>query len=243
MRQDDLMDFLALQESLRRVVADRIRQHEYTGSSLAKETGFCQAHISNFLHRKCGLSLQTMDCILEALHLSVADLLDPAEIKARAHVASPPKGYENIPLVNPAAAPIRLVPHSAILECVTFKKSFLRRLRPGMASPREEWQRFLCIEADAENGDAMAPCISPGAILLIDRHYNSLQPYRRKNSNLYGVYSAGHVLIRYIVPQDGTLLLRPQNQQFPLILIETGSHGSVLADLIIGRVCHASREL
>jgi len=237
------MDFLALQESLRRVVADRIRQHEFTGASLAKETGFRQAHISNFLHRKRGLSLQAMDCILEALHLSVADLLDPAEIKARAHVASPPKGYENIPLVKPAAAPSRLVPHSAILECVTFKKSFLRRLRPGMASPREEWSRFLCIEADAENGDAMAPCISPGAILLIDRHYNSLQPYRRMNANLYAVHNAGRVLIRYIERQDGSLLLRPQNQQFSLALIVIGSDGRLPAEQIVGRVCHASREL
>jgi hypothetical protein len=33
------MDFFELQESLRRVVADKIRQHEFTGSSLAKGTG------------------------------------------------------------------------------------------------------------------------------------------------------------------------------------------------------------
>ena len=89
----------------------------------------------------------------------------------------------------------------------------------------------------------MAPCISPGAILLIDRHYNSLQPYRRKNSNIYAVHSARSVLIRYIEPQNGTLLLRPQNPQFPLIVIETGSDGSLSAEQIIGRVCHAGSEL
>ena len=238
------MDFLALQESLRRVVADRIRQHELTGSSLAKATGFRQsAHISNFLHRKRGLSLQAMNCILEALDLSVADLLDPAEIEARAHVASPSEEYENIPLVNPAAAPNRLVPHPAIIEHVAFKKSFLRGLRPDMASPREEWPRFLCIKVDAENGKAMAPYISPGAILLIDRHYNSLRPYRRRHSNVYAVHEAGWVLIRYIEPQDGTLLLRPQSQQSSLILLGTGSDGSSAADQIIGRICHVSREL
>jgi hypothetical protein len=112
-----------------------------------------------------------------------------------------------------------------------------------MASPREEWPRFLCIKADAENGSAMASCISPGAILLIDRHYNSLQPYRRKNRNLYAVHSAERILIRYIEPQNGTLLLRPHNPQFPLIVIETGNDGSLPADQIIGRICHASREL
>jgi transcriptional regulator with XRE-family HTH domain len=136
------MDFLALQESLRTIVADKIRQHEFTGSSLAKETGFRQAHISNFLKRKRGLSVDAMDRILETLHLSVVDLLDPVEIEARAHVASPLEGYENIPLVNPTATFSQLVPHSAILEHVAFKKSFLHRLHPDMASPREELPRF-----------------------------------------------------------------------------------------------------
>jgi hypothetical protein len=184
-----------------------------------------------------------MNCILEALHLSVADLLDPGEIEARAHVASPSDEYENVPLVNPTAAPSGLVPHSAILEHVVFKKSFLHRLRPDMASPREDWPRFLCIKVDAENGKAMAPYISLGAILLIDRHYNSLQPYRRRHSNAYAVHEAGWVLIRYIEPQDGTLLLRPQSQQSSLILLGTGSDGRSAADQIIGRICHVSREL
>jgi hypothetical protein len=224
-------------------VADKIRQHEFTGASLANETGFRQAHISNFLNRKRGLSLQTMDCILKVLHLTVADLLEPEEIKARVYVASPQKGYESIPAVDPAVAPCRFIPHSAVLEYVMFKMSFLRSLRPDMASPREDWRRFVCIKADTENGNAMTPCISAGAILLIDRHYNSLQPYRRKCSNLYAVHNIGRLLIRYVEPRDGTLLLRPQSQQIALILIEKGSGGGVPADQIIGRVCHASREL
>jgi hypothetical protein len=184
-----------------------------------------------------------MDRILKALHLTVADLFDPAESKAKAYVSSPSEDYENIPLVNPTATPFRHVPHSAVLEHIAFKKSFLHRLRSDMASPREEWPRFLCIKVDAENGKAMAPYISPGAILLIDRHYNSLRPYRRRHSNVYAVHEAGWVLIRYIEPQDGTLLLRPQSQQSSLILLGTGSDGSSAADQIIGRICHVSREL
>ena len=57
-----------------------------------------------------------------------------------------------------------------------------------------------------------------------------LQPYSRKSSNLYAVRGDRRVLIRYIEPQDGTLLLRPQSQQFPLILIETSNDGSVTDD-------------
>ena len=237
------MDFLALRESLRRVIADRIQQHEITCAFLAEKTGVGPAHISNFLHRNRGLSLHTMDCILEVLHLKVADLFDPAEFKARAPIASPRAGNEDIPLVSPKAAPFQHVPHSAILEYITFKRSFLYRLRPAMASAREEWPRFLCIKADAENGHAMAPCISPGTILLIDRHYNSLRAYRRKNSNLYAVCGDEGVLFRHVEPQNGSLLLRPQSREFPLVLIATGSDGRLPADRIIGRVCHAGREL
>jgi hypothetical protein len=69
-----------------------------------------------------------------------------------------------------------------------------------MANPREELPRFLCIKVDARKANAMAPWICPGAILLIDRHYNSLRSYRRKHSNVYAVYNAGSVLIRYIEP-------------------------------------------
>jgi hypothetical protein len=89
----------------------------------------------------------------------------------------------------------------------------------------------------------MAPYISPGANLLIDRHYNSLRTYRRRHSNVYAVRNDERMLIRYIEPLNGALLLRPQSRQFPLTLIGTGSDGSSAADQIIGRVCHVSREL
>ena len=35
----------------------------------------------------------------------------------------------------------------------------------------------------------MRPRLAPGAMLLIDRHYNSLRSYRRQEPNLYVVKS------------------------------------------------------
>src|SRR5215470_5229582 len=46
-----------LLENLRRVLWARIEAGELTGLRLAEQTGFKQAHISNFLNRKRGLSL------------------------------------------------------------------------------------------------------------------------------------------------------------------------------------------
>ena len=44
-----------------------------------------QAHISNFLNRKRGLSLEGMDKVLLTQHLSVLDLLNPDDVNRRVH--------------------------------------------------------------------------------------------------------------------------------------------------------------
>src|SRR6516165_2462958 len=83
------MKFRALQDNLRRTLWDRIEEGELTGLHLAELTGFKQAHISNFLNRKRGLSLEGMDKFLAVQHLSVLDLLDPSEVNKRASILPP----------------------------------------------------------------------------------------------------------------------------------------------------------
>src|SRR5205085_7503004 len=83
------MKFKALQENLRKLLWGRIERRELTGMRLAQQTGFKQAHISNFLNRKRSLSLEGMDKVLTVQHLSVLDLLDPAEINKRASIMPP----------------------------------------------------------------------------------------------------------------------------------------------------------
>ena len=78
------MKFRVLQENLRKILWERIEANELTGLRLAQQTGFKQAHISNFLNRKRGLSLEGMDKVIAVQHLSVLDLLDPAEVNKRA---------------------------------------------------------------------------------------------------------------------------------------------------------------
>src|SRR2546428_6449469 len=78
------MKFQALQENLRKALWERIQEGDLTGLRLARETGFKQAHISNFLNRKRGLSIEGMDKVLNVERLSVLDLLGPSEIKERA---------------------------------------------------------------------------------------------------------------------------------------------------------------
>ena len=74
------MKFQSLQENLRKRLWQRIDDGQLTGLRLAEETGFKQAHISNFLNGKRSLSLEGFDRVLSVLRLSVLDLLDPKEI-------------------------------------------------------------------------------------------------------------------------------------------------------------------
>src|SRR5438874_7506763 len=95
------MKFKTLQDNLRRTLWGRIEEGDLTGLRLAEQTGFKQAHISNFLNRKRGLSLEGMDKVLAVQHLSVLDLLDPHEINKRASIVAPSEDeFESVLLVD-----------------------------------------------------------------------------------------------------------------------------------------------
>src|SRR5437588_405716 len=83
------MKFKALQDNLRHVLWGRIAAKQLTGMRLAQQTGFKQAHISNFLNRKRSLSMEGLDKVLSVQHLSVLDLLDPNEVNRRASILPP----------------------------------------------------------------------------------------------------------------------------------------------------------
>jgi hypothetical protein len=237
------MDFLALQDTLRNIVAGRIRAGKLTGVALAQTTGFRQAHISNFLNRRRGLSIQAMNRIIEVLGLDVLDLIEPAEINQRATFPPPSEGaYSSVLLIEPAAAIAQpVVTRSSVLDILKFKQSFLRRLRPDMVSARQDWIRFVLVKADAANGLAMHPRMKAGATLLIDRHYNSLRPYRRGAANIYAVAKDDNLLVRYLELQESQLLLRPHNQQCPLTTVSI-REGKSFADYIVGRICYVAFE-
>src|SRR6202140_3862420 len=91
------MKFKVLQENLRKTLWHRIEEEGLTGLRLAEQTGFKQAHISNFLNRKRGLSLEGMDTVLRVQHLSVPARLDPEEVNKRASILPPSDDqFENV---------------------------------------------------------------------------------------------------------------------------------------------------
>ena len=238
------MKFKVLQENLRKILWQRIEVGELTGLRLARQTGFKQAHISNFLNRKRGLSLEGMDKVLQVQHLSVLDLLDPTEINKRASILPPsPDDFENVVLADTLVAATQpLIVSIHVKEIFKFKKSLLHRIRPDPDTDRPDWQRFVLIRLDAHEALAMHPRLQPGATLLIDRHYTSLRPYRKGELNMYAVLKNDFCAVRYVELAEAHLILRPHNQSRPIELVSLGE-GKKAADYLVGRICHVSFEI
>jgi hypothetical protein len=237
------MKFKILQDNLRKILWDRIEAGELTGLRLAQQTGFKQAHISNFLNRKRGLSIEGMDKVLQVQHLSVLDLLDPAEVNKRATVVPPSADdFENVVLTDSSTAATQShVASMHVKDIFKFKKSFLHKLKRETEGARSDWQRFVLIKVDPRDAQAMSPRLAPGATLLIDRHYNSLKPYRKGEFNMYAVLKNDNCAIRYVESAGRHLILRPHNQSSPLEVLPIAEEKSA-EDYLIGRICQIGLE-
>ena len=237
------MKFKILQDNLRKILWQRIEAGELTGLRLAQQAGFKQAHISNFLNRKRGLSIEGMDKVLQVQHLSVLDLLDPAEVNKRATILPPSSDdSENVMLTDSSTAATQpLIASMHVKEILKFKKSFLHKLKAETEGDRSSWQRFVLIKLDARDAQAMSPRLAPEATLLIDRHYNSLKPYRKGEFNMYAVLKNDNCSVRYVELAGRHLILRPHNHSSPLEVLPI-AEGKSPADYLVGRICQIGIE-
>ena len=96
------MNFQDLHELLRVELLRRIERGTLTGSRLAQQAGFQQAHISNFLNRKRALSLEGLDRVMASQNLTVEQIL-PLELTAVA-AKVPGDTVELVPVVSASVA-------------------------------------------------------------------------------------------------------------------------------------------
>ncbi len=235
------MNLQDLQDKLRAHIRARIGRGELTGTDLSREAGFQQGHLSNFLNARRGLSLESMDRLLETLNIGVLDLADLKDLQQQ--VSFPAVGFESVAVVSgvQAASQPRFTPEQ-VLESRNFSKSFLRRLKPNDAGNRGDWLRFVLLRLDAKAAAGMFPHLLADVTLLVDRHYNSLQPYRRFRPNIYMVHTQARCFIGYVSISGDHLVLRPQAPQHSVELVRI-EHGRSYHDYIVGRVCHVGFEV
>ncbi len=227
------MNFTQMHERLRLELLRRIQRGTLSVSLLARQTGFGQAHLSNFLHSRRQLSLEAMDRILAAQHMTAGDLVAfgrmPAEAPAGEKAASVPIVSHAVALFEPFVRP------SAMHSTLQLPEGLLGSLRARSSNARKPWERFVAVRIPAADALPMEPLVLPEAIALIDRHYNSLAPYRPNRANLYAVRNGAHLTLRYVNFLSSRLILRPHNIVFPVELIEVDPEGSP-GDLLAGRV-------
>ncbi len=253
------MNFQHLHELLRLELVRRIDQGLVTGTKLAQQAGFQQAHISNFLNKKRSLSLEGLDRVLAAQELTIDQLLPSvvcadrgmhrvqdlrAGLDLHANGGSlPDDPIEYVPVVaSTIAMDAAVAPESSVIETIQVSASRLQGNRTRPQAVRAHWQRFLAIRVDAEQAAAMEPILTAGTIAVIDRHYNSLAPYRSHQPTLFAVRHGASLQVRFADFEENHIILRPYARSFPVQLIAVRT-GDVPADYIVGRVCILLCEL
>lgn len=211
------MNFSQMHERLRMELLRRVQRGTLSVSLLARQTGFGQAHLSNFLRGRRQLSLEAMDRVLSAQHLTVGDLLPTLP-----EVKYGPEGDSSgtVPLVSHATALFEPVIRPAAVQLLLhLPAGVLESVRARATNVRRAWQRFVAIRIAAGDALPMEPLVFADAIVLIDRHYNALAPYRPNRPNLYAVRHGSHLALRYAEVQASRLILRPHSIAFPIELI------------------------
>ena len=234
------MNFALLHELLRQELARRIESGALTGTRLAQLTGFRQAHISNFLNGRRALSLEGLDRVLAAQKLTIDHLL-PLDLNASSTVPADAQtaadALARVAVVSPATAIAqpRIAP-AAIIESLHLAASRLEEGPSRASGRRAEWQRFLAIRVDTEQAAAMSPLLARGTVVVLDRHYVSLAPFRTSQPNLYAVKSGNTLLLRFVDLDGSNLILRPLSLEHPIQVLPLIAPFS-LADFLIGRIC------
>lgn len=227
------MNFTQMHDRLRLELLRRIERGSLSVSLLARQTGFGQSHLSNFLRKRRKLSLEAIDTILASQRLTAADLLP-----ALALGAASPSGEEfgMVPLVSHSVALFEpVIRPSAIQSMLHFPVQLLASIHQRPSTSRHAWQRFVAVRIPGPDAMAMDPLILPEAIVLIDRHYTSLVLYRPNRPNVYAVRQHAHLALRYVDFTSNRLVLRPHSAAFPVELLEVDP-GETPADLLVGRV-------
>lgn len=230
------MNFTQMHERLRLEMLRRIQRGTLSVSLLARQTGFGQSHVSNFLRSQRHLSLEAMDRILTAQHM-VADDLVPAPYRARGSPFEPvDEETGGVPVVSHNSALFE--PHiqpSAVHSMLRPPPGVLKASRPRPSNARRAWERFVAVRIHAADALPMDPLVLPEALIVIDRHYNSLRPYRPNRPTLLAVQNGPRLTLRYADFLADRLILRPHNLASPVELIEIDP-GSSPNELIVGRV-------
>ncbi|MGB9076278.1 MAG: hypothetical protein WCC26_05535 [Terracidiphilus sp.] len=234
------MTFSQLHECLRLELVRRIQRGTLTVSLLSRQTGLAQAHVSNFLLGKRGLSRNSMDRVLHAQRLEVDDLLPYRETRD-AKIFSV-GDIAVIPVVSYAtAATVPILHRSDALEGMPLSAATLKSMRARAPNRRLSWERFVAVRVLGADALPMHPLIVPRTLVLIDRLDTLPDRHRSRKPKLFAVRRGGGLAFRYAEFQADRLILRPHNLAFPVDVLAFDE--DTRNTIIVGRVAIVLNEL
>jgi hypothetical protein len=128
-----------------------------------------------------------------------------------------------------------------MIDTIEMPEAVIHACRAHPLPGRNLWQRFVAIRVDAIQAAAMEPLLRQHFIVVIDRHYNSLAPYRLQFPTIYAVRGSDALHLCFLEYEANRLIVRPWNQQIPILLIALAPSEQP-ADRIVGRICYVLSE-
>jgi transcriptional regulator with XRE-family HTH domain len=230
------MNFSQLQERVRLELLRRIERGTLSVSLLARQTGLGPPHISNFLHGRRGLSLNSLDVILGAQRLEISDLLPARRELSGVLNEGQAEAVVWIPLTpHEVAMQDPYIRASSTLAMLPFAFDAVKGLETRCSGARRQWDRFVAVRVAAEDARAMEPVLQANAVVILDRHYTSFHPYHEGGLNLYGARLESQLVFRYAQFQEGRVVLRAHQAKFKAEVMEPKSRETA-SDLLTGRV-------
>jgi len=154
------MNFTQMHKHLRLELLRRIQRGTLSVSLLGRQTGFGQAHLSNFLHSRRQLSLEAMDRILAAQHLTAADLLPSVQ---RPEPLSGSDGVCAVPVVSHAVALFEPVIRPTVIQSLLYlPAAALESVHSRASGARRAWERFVAVRVAAADAPPMEPLVATG---------------------------------------------------------------------------------
>jgi len=195
-----------------------------------------QPHLSNFLHHRRGLSLKTLDRILEAQRMQVADLLPARRELSREEQEKDLEEVVEIPLVTPSAAVFDpYIRASSTQATLYFPGDAVKGLEPRCSNLRRQWDRFVAVRIGADEARPMEPVLAADAVVVLDRHYTSFHAFREGEVNLYGARLGSRLVVRYAQFDSDRVVLRALRGKVKAEVVEL-EPGETANDLLVGRV-------
>jgi hypothetical protein len=168
--------------------------------------------------------------------MAANDLLSaPRERKGESFATSDDQ-IDSVPIVSYRSAISEpIIRPSAIVSMMPLPTDALQSIGAHPASSRQAWQRFIAVRIPAADARGMEPVIRPDALVVIDRHCNSLDRDRPSPPTIYAVRNGTNLLPRYLSFRANRLILRPHSEHSMIELLDVEPDRKP-NELIVGRV-------